>query len=136
MCYFIYGAVNTETGPKDLERLLSGSEYSFKLGTKHDVKQAALNDDEGFCVRQSICDCKFPMGMGDPEAPELKALSETIQKLREARGIKCVYLAKAWAGEPIKTEQQVHIDDICAAEFLAEASENCLYRIDLYKRTV
>ena len=136
MCYFIYGAVNKETNLKDLEQLLSGSGYFFRHGTKHDVKEAAMNDSEDYCVRKSICDCKFPIGMGNADAPELKALSEAIHKLRGARGIKCVYLAKAWAGKLIRSEQRVHVEDIAIESFLADASENCLYRIDLYGQSV
>lgn len=134
MCYFIHGAVNKETNPKDLEKLLSGSGFFFKACTKHAIKESISNGSDEFCIRESICDCDFPMGKGSADALELQALSKTLEKLRAARGVKCAYIAKVWAGKAIKSEHQVHIDDIDVSAYLAEAIESCLYRIDLYQR--
>lgn len=81
-----------------------------------------------------ICDCDFPVGKGDENAPELKELAGLILDLKRIRGAKCLYLAKAWNGKQHRSEVTVHVDDIDLIPFLANMEENCLYRLDLYPK--
>ncbi len=134
MCYVLYGAMDPSVHPDDYAKASQGSKYAFPIGTRHDVKMAILKDSGAYRVTQRICDCDFPTGMGDPSAKELGDLASLMEALQKARNAKCLYLAKAWAGERCKTEEQVHIKDLELPRFLAELKDRCLYRIDLYPK--
>ncbi len=134
MCYILYGAVNEEVNAKDYEQISNGLKYTFKLGTKHDLKECIVNQTYEYRVTKRPCDCDFPVGMKDPAAPELKELTEALRKFKEIRGAKCVYLCKTWTGKRNIREVTVHIDDVDIPSFLADMEFNCLYRIDLYPR--
>lgn len=134
MCYILYGAVNKEINNSDREKIMNNSQYTFKPGTKHDIKEDIINEKYEYRVTWWQCDCDFPVGLHDSEAKELKDLEKLLLELKKARGVKCIYLARVWAGEKCKKEQTVHIDDINVPAFLADIEEECLYRIDLFER--
>ena len=134
MCYFAYSAVNPEVNAADLERLTRDSEYHFRPGTKHDMKMAVAEEAGDFRLTDWCCDCDFPLGKSNAQAPELPELAAQLEKLRLVRGIKCVYLCKTWAGERNKKEEAVHIDDLNLLPILAGMRTETLYRIDLYPR--
>lgn len=134
MCYILYGVVNEDVNAKDYEQISNGSKYTFKLGTKHDLKECIVDQTYEYRVTKRVCDCDFPVGLKDPTAPELKELAEALGKFKELRNIKCVYLCKTWTGKRNKKEETLHIDDMDVAVFLADMEFNCLYRIDLYPR--
>lgn len=134
MCYFAYSAVNPEVNAADLVRLTRDSGYHFRPGTKHSIKMAVAEESGDFRLTDWCCDCDLPLCGGDAGAPELRALAECLKTLRKARGVKCVYLCKTWAGDRNKKEETVHIDDLELAEFLAGMQTETLYRIDLYPR--
>ena len=134
MCYFLYGAVNTEADPKAWERASAQSEFIFRRGTKEDILKTAALGDQEFRVTDRYCDCGTPVGMKDPEADDLREIARQWKRLRQIPGVKCVWFSKSWACDGIAEEQTVHIDDIDPQEFLANVSKNCLNRIELYKR--
>lgn len=134
MCYFAYSAVNPEINTADYEKLFRDSEYHFRPGTKHSIKMAVAEESEDYRLTRGCCDCDLPLCEGDAAAPELRELVECLEKLRKARGIKCVYLCKTWAGDRNKREETVHIEDVSLPEFLAGMRNETLYRIDLYPR--
>ncbi len=134
MCYILYGAVNKEINESDRENITKNSKYTFKSGTKHDIKEAVANENYSYRVTFGQCDCDFPVGLHKAEAKELKDLEKLLLELKSARGVKCVYLARVWAGKKCKKEQGVHIDDIDIPSFLANIENECLYRIDLFER--
>ncbi len=134
MCYFVYSAVNPEINSADYEKMFRESQFRFRPGTRHDIKMAVAEESGDFRLTRLCCDCAFPLGEGNAQAPELLELTEQLEKLRSVRGIKCVYLCKAWTGKRNKKEETVHIDDLNLPSFLAGMKTETLYRIDLYPR--
>ena len=134
MCYFLYGAVNKEINQEQYEKIAADAAFSFRPGTKHDVKMSALHTSDEYRVTNWCCDCDFPLGTNAPAAAELREIDRIFRELRQADGTKCVYLSKTWTDTRNKKEETVHIDDIDLPAYLAEASVNCLYTIYLYKR--
>ena len=134
MCYILYGAVNKEINESDCKKIMKNSEYSFKLGTKHDLKEDINNLNYNYRVTLWQCDCDFPVGNHNADEKELKDLEKLLLDLKTARGVKCVYLARVWAGNKCKKEETVHIDDLDIPAFLANVEQECLYRIDLFER--
>ena len=132
MCYVAYSAVNPEINTADYEKLFLHSEYHFRPGTKHDIKMAVAEESGDFRLTDWCCDCDFGLCEGDSRAPELRELAAQLEKLRKARGIKCVYLCKIWSGKRNKKEETVHIDDLDLPAFFAGMKTEILYRIDLY----
>ena len=132
MCYMLYGAMDPSVHPDDYKRASQGSDYTFPIGTKHDVKMAIQKASGEYRVTQWMCDCDFPVGKQDPTAKELRSLANLMTDLQAARNAKCLYLAKAWTGQGCKSEERVHIKDLDLPAFLANLQERCLYRIDLY----
>ena len=131
MCYILYGAVNREIDASDLERITKSSGFTFRKGTKHDVKMCVIGKAYDYRVTDWVCDCDFPVGAKDPERPELKKLAAVLNALRSARNAKYVYLCKTWAGTRNKTEETVSGEALDLPAFLADMKLNCLYRIDL-----
>ena len=119
MCYIFYGVVNKEINESDRERIVKNSDYTFKIGTKHDIKEDISKLNYNYRVTRWQCDCDFPVGLHDSGAKEITDLEKLLLDLRTARGVKCVHLARVWAGDKCKSEKQVHIDDINIPEFLA-----------------
>lgn len=131
MCYILYGAVNKEIDLEDYREIEQASPYSFRPGTKHDVKMAILRDDASFRVTDWVCDCEFPIGSKNPEAMELKELERLFHSFQKAKGARNIYLSKTWAGKRNKTEESVRLADIDVPSFLAEAVLDRLYQIEL-----
>jgi hypothetical protein len=134
MCYILYGAVNKEINESDREKVAKNSKYTFKPGTKHDLKEDINNLNYDYRVTWWQCDCDFPVGLHNADAKELRELEKLLLDLKTARGVKCVYLARVWAGKKCKKEETVHIDDIDIPAFLADIETECIYRIDLFER--
>ena len=132
MCYIIFGAINKEINHEDYENALKGSKYTFKIGTKHNVKMCAVNNTYEYRVTDWVCDCEFPVGNKDEGSVELKELADLINKLRDARNSKFIYISKNWAGKRNKSEKNIHINDIEIIPFLANMESNCLYKIDFH----
>ena len=79
MCYILYGAVNREVNAADLERITKRSRYTFRPGTKHDLKMCISGNTYEYRVTDWVCDCDFPVGAKDPQAKELKELTKLIR---------------------------------------------------------
>ena len=132
MCYILYGAIDKSIDRSDYEAALHKSPYKFNIGTKHDVKMCIINDSYEYRVTDWVCDCEFPVGEKDESAKPLVDLAALINKLKNSRESKYIYISKTWSGRKIKNEKNIHIDDIDIISFLAHMDKNCLYRIDLH----
>lgn len=64
MCYILYGSMNRSVNPDDYERAIKKSEYTFPIGTKHDVKMCIVNNSDEYRVTNWVCDCSFPCKHG------------------------------------------------------------------------
>lgn len=80
------------------------------------------------------CDYDTPVGGKYINKKGLKELEQLLADLRTIRGIKYIYISKNWASETNEKEEIVHIDDIDVLNFLAGVEDNCLYKIQLYKK--
>lgn len=129
MCYMLYGAVNREADGAALDALNRDGEYRFRAGTKHDVKMSCANDTLDYRLTDWQCACDFPIGMHNPDAPELRELEQALLRLRSVAHLTTVYLSKTWTGTRNKTEQTVRLDEVDLRAFLAEGRERCLYTI-------
>lgn len=131
MCFILYGAVNKEIDKNDYNRINSLYDFTFRPGTKHDVKMCILNDTADYRVTDWVCDCNFPFGTNQPDADELRLLAELISALHEANNIKYIIISKTWEGTRNKKEETVNYNEINIIDFLANAKENCLYQINM-----
>ena len=64
----------------------------------------------------------------------MKSLEKLLINLKKVRGIKYILISKNWVKETNNKQEIVHIDDIDILHFLANAEDNCLYRIEMYKK--
>ena len=135
MCYILYGAVNPDVNAVDLERITKQSRYTFRPGTKHDLKMSISGNTYEYRVTDWVCDCDFPVGAKDPQAEVLKELAAVLTELRSAENAVCVYFSKTWAGSRNKKEETVYLDGLDVPVFLANMEPSCLYRIDLTEKT-
>ena len=131
MCYILYGAVNKEIDKNDYEQISSSSEFSFRVGTKHDIKMCIQNDTCDYRITDWVCDCEFPFGTNNSHAKELKELQKLFNAFKQAKNSKYIYICKTWEGSKNKSEEIVNISDIDIPDFLANAKVNCLYQINL-----
>ncbi len=130
MCYILYGVVDKDINHDDYEIASKSSPYNFKIGTRHDVKEDISNNSYEYRITDWVCDCEFPVGLKNADSIHLVELAALINKLKEARDSKYIYISKTWAGKRNKSEKNVHIDEIDTVSFLANMELNCLYRID------
>ena len=118
----------------DYEKAIKNSKYHFNIGNKNTVNACVKNCGCEYRITSEMCDCDNPIGTKKVGKKALKDFEEVLLNLRSVRGIKYIYLSKNWVEETNEEEETVHINDIDILPFLANIKENCLYRIDLYKK--
>lgn len=118
----------------DYDKALKNSKYHFNIGNKDDVNICVKNCGHEYRITSDICDCDNPIGAKKVGKKSLKDFEEVLLNLRSVRGIKYIYLSKNWAEETNEEEITVHLNDIEILPFFANIKENCLYRIDLYRK--
>ncbi len=74
MCFILYGAVNKDIDPAAYTAMCNRSCYSFRAGTKHDVKMCILKNTDDYRITDWVCDCDFPIALHDPQAQVLTEL--------------------------------------------------------------
>lgn len=134
MCYYLYGSVNDGINMSDYEKAVENSKYHFNIGNKDAVNACVINCGHEYRITSDMCDCENPIGTKKVGKKDLKDFEEVLLNLRSVRGIKYIYLSKNWVEETNEEEETVHINDIEVLPFLANIKENCLYRIDLYRK--
>ncbi len=134
MCYFLYGAVNNGVNKTDYEKAAKNFSYHFKAGTKDDVNNCVDNCLKDYRITLNHCDCDSPIGAKDVTKEEIKEIEELLISIKSVRGIKHIFISKNWINKSNTKEENVHIDDINIADFLANIEENCLYKIQMYPR--
>ena len=134
MCYFIYGSINDGINANDYEKAFSHCKYKFNIGSKNDVNKCVQDCGSEYRITQSHCDCESPIGRNKADDNELKELSALLHSLSDIRGVKHIYLSRNWCDEINEKEETVHIDNIDVPSFLANVEDNCLYKIELYKK--
>lgn len=134
MCYYLYGAVNEGVRPEDFEKVMKHSGLYFSVGGKDEVNRSVRLCSDDYRITREYCDCGTPIGDGHPNKKGLSKYVNTLKALRNAHGIKWVLISKNWVGEENEREETVHIDDVDLPYFLANMEENCLYRVDLYRK--
>lgn len=118
----------------DYDKAVKNSKYRFNIGNNDDVNTCVKKCGIKYRITSDFCDCDNPIGTKKVGKKELKDFEEVLLNLKDVRGIKHIYLSKNWAEEINEEEKTVHINDIDVLPFLANIKENCLYRIDLYKK--
>ncbi len=134
MCYFLYGAVNIGANADDCKKAMNDGEYRFNIGDLASVNACVENCEEYYRITVGHCDCDSPIGKKDASAKELKKLKQLLLHLKDVRNIKYVLISKNWWKERNDKQETVHIEDIDVAHFLANMEDNCLYKIELYKK--
>ena len=134
MCYFLYGSINGGINTDDYEKVINNSGYQFNIGDKNDVNACVKDGGFEYRITLKLCDCDTPVGGKHTNKKGLKELEQLLADLRTIRGIKHIYISKNWAGETNEKEEIVHIDDIDVLHFFADVRDNCLYKIELYKK--
>ncbi len=134
MCYILYGAINNGINSNDYEAVIKNSRFAFNLGDAEKVNLGVKNGDWNYRITSEYCDCKTELGQKKTGGSQLKELKELLLDLRKVRGVKYVLISKNWLDNENETEETVHIDDIDIIPFLANIRDNCLYKIELYKK--
>lgn len=134
MCYFLYGAVNNGINDDDYKIAIKNSEYIFNCGDINDVNDCVENCGVEYRITTNHCDCDTAIGQKHTNKEELKSLEKLLLNLKKVRGIKYILISKNWVEETNNKQETVHIDDIDILHFFANAEDNCLYKIELYKK--
>lgn len=134
MCYFLYGSINDGINTDDYEKAVKNSIYHFRIGNKNDVNTCVSNCSSDYRITFNHCDCDTPIGSKHTNKKGIKEFEELLLNLKSVCGIKHIYISKNWVCETNQKETAVHIDDIDIPDFLADIEDNCLYKIELYKK--
>ena len=133
MCYFLYGGMNKEVDLEDFNKI-EDHYFNFKIATPDQIKKSIARKDYKFSIGNDYCECDTPIGSGEVNSEELQKIIDYIHKLCKVKGMKYIFISKNWYGDKTKKEETVHIKDIDLASYLANMEENCLYKIQLFKR--
>ena len=134
MCYFLYGAVNDGANADDYEKTMKDTGYRFSFGDMKAVNDGVASCDSSYRITLNLCDCDTAIGQKHTNKKELEELKALLLNLQNVRGIKYVLISKNWWGETNDKQETVHIQDIDILYFLANMEDNCLYKIELYKK--
>jgi hypothetical protein len=134
MCYFLYGGINEDANAADLKTVKNSSAFAFRPATHDEITNCIATGNGRFRLTHSNCDCDTAVGSGNATAQELKNVSGYIHNLRAVRNARHIYLAKNFTNEKMESEQTCHVDEIDLAEWLAHIKNNCLYKIQLFKK--
>jgi len=134
MCYFLYGAINDGINTDDYEKTMKDTEYHFSFGSMKAVNECVASCDSSYRITRNHCDCDTAIGQKHTNKKELEELKALLLNLQNVRGIKYVLISKNWWGETNDKQETVHIQDIDILYFLANMEDNCLYKIELYKK--
>ena len=134
MCYFLYGAINDGINADDYKKAIKDSEYHFSCGSISSVNECVAGCNDSHRITFNHCDCETAIGKKHINEKELEKLKGLLLDLQNVRGIKYVLISKNWWKETNKKQETVHIRDIDILHFLANIEENCLYKIELYKK--
>ncbi len=134
MCYFLYGAVNDGVNPEDYKKATRDCEFCFNLGNADAVNACVANLGDSYRITLNYCDCDTAIGGKHTNKKELQKLKELLLSFKNIRGIKYVLISKNWWKDTNTRQESVHMDDVDILHFLANMEDNCLYKIELYKR--
>jgi hypothetical protein len=134
MCYFLYGAINEGINKDDYEKIAKNTEYHFSFGDVESVNECVTNCDSSYRITLNHCDCDTAIGQKHTNKKELEELKDLLLNLQNVRGIKHILISKNWWEETNNKQETVHIQDIDILHFLANMEDNCLYKIELYKK--
>lgn len=134
MCYFLYGGINSGINIGDYKKISRKRAFFFNEGTVSDVKRCIENCEDNYRITSNYCDCETALGSHETNAKELLDLSEHIAQLRKVRGIKHIFISKNWWKHKSEREETVHIDDIDVVQYLADIQDDCLYKIQLFRK--
>ncbi len=132
MCYFLYGAINAGIDTLEYENALCGSQFSFKIGNKDDVKKS-VEENGDFVVTKNMCDCRTALGSRKLISKEYDDFLRLIKRLSKVSGIQYIYICKNNDGDSIEKESYIYYEDL-DNKYLADMEDNCLYFIDLKKK--
>ncbi len=134
MCYFLYGAINGGINKEDYEKITKDTEYHFSIGNVNSVNECVENCGNSYRITFNYCDCDTAIGQKHTDKKQIKELESLLLNLQDVRGIKYVLISKNWAKETNNKQETVHIQDVDILHFLANMEDNCLYKIELYKK--
>ena len=134
MCYFLYGAINEGVNTDDCEKITKGTGYHFALGNVDSVNEGVANCDDTYRITSNHCDCDTAIGQKAIGKKELEKFRELLLDLQNVRGIKYLLISKNWWEETNSKQQTVHLQDVDILHFLANMEDNCLYKLEMYKK--
>lgn len=134
MCYFLYGAINDGINQADYEKIAKDTEYHFSCGNADAVNKCVESCGKSYRITLDYCDCHTPIGQKHTNKKGLEELKALLLNLQDVRGIKYVLISKNWWEETNTKQETVHIQDIDILRFLANMEDNCLYKLELYKK--
>ncbi|MBE6813397.1 MAG: hypothetical protein E7523_11030 [Ruminococcaceae bacterium] len=134
MCYFLYGAVNDGINADDYKKTIKNTGFHFSFGNITSVNECVASCGNNYRITHNHCDCDTAIGQKHTNKKELEELKDLLLNLQSVRGIKHVLISKNWWEETNNKQETVHIQDIDVLHFLANIEDNCLYKIELYKK--
>lgn len=137
MCYFLFGAVNSEVNSNELNKINSLYDFCFKKAELTELIKDINSNTDNFRITKNMCDCESKIGGGKTKSNELDDYSNFIMDLSELKNIKNIFIGKVWANTIVENNNVVitHLSDIKNLnEFLANLQPNTIYKIHLYKK--
>ena len=134
MCYFLYGAINDGINTDDYEKTIKDTEYHFSFGNIKSVNKCVESCDSSYRITLNYCDCDTAIGQKHTNKTGLEELKDLLLNFQNVRGIKYVLISKNWWKETNSKQEIVHIQEMDILHFLANMEDNCLYKIELYKK--
>lgn len=140
MCYILFGNINEEAFDDTFLRICRKHGFVQReeklrqrdIRFKSDIKGGAY-----FYITSGYCDCRTPIGCGNPDHKDMRDFVNWIQGLKACRHMKAMYIIKHWISEKkgyeLKPAVFLHADEADAA-FLAGMEEERPYRIEYFKR--
>lgn len=134
MCYFLYGCINSGINIEDYKKISFDRPFFFHEGDETDIKSCIAECTNKYRITHEYCDCGTALGAYDTNKKDLLELADYISQMRKVRGIKHIFISKNWAQHKTEKEKTVHIDNIDIVHYLANIEDDCLYKIQLFKK--
>ena len=133
MCWFLHGALRGDVDENALDAINQKHLCHIVRGTRHDVKNAVVNDTWNCRVTESCCDCGSPIGGGDPADELVADLASLISEAAALPGAETLSICMAWVGKRCRHEQTVSLSELELRQWLADFPYGTLYTLDLHK---
>ena len=133
MCWILHGALRGDVDESALNAINQKHLCHIVKGSRHDVKNAVVNDTWDCRVTDGQCDCGSPIGGGDPADELVADLAGLISEAAALPGAQTLSICMAWAGKRCKQERTVALSALELPQWLADFPYGTLFTLELQK---